>query len=116
MRAANGTTIALEKGWHDVATGAGKGFEHLIQRHLTAFYDGSKLAQTTLWPPNVSPGDMLNLLKEAAKQYKVGGNIAQDISLSNGVTARLVVANGEVISFYPVKGGVSAAQLAAAVK
>ncbi|NOS72800.1 MAG: hypothetical protein HOP33_23100 [Verrucomicrobia bacterium] len=118
MRSADKQIIALEKGVHNAATGKGHGFTHLIQRHLTAFWDGSKIAKTSFWPSNVSPGEMLNLLKEAASKYVVSGAAAQPIRLSNGITAMLVVHGGKVTTFYPLAsqpGVISAIDLVKAV-
>jgi len=98
MRSANGAIIELEKG------SAKKGFQHLLERHLVAFWKGSKGDVTTFWPSNVSPGQMLNLLKEASGKYVVGGTAAQSIKLSNGITAKLVVHNGKVTTFFPEAG------------
>ncbi len=98
MRSANGAIIELEKGT------TRKGFQHLLERHLTAFWNGSKKDVTTFWPSDISPGQMLNLLREAAGKYVVGGMSAQSIQLSNGIVAKLVVHGGKVTTFFPEVG------------
>lgn len=111
LRTANGTAITLEK------RAANEEFQHILQRHLVAFWDGTKATKTTLWPANIAPGDMLNLLSEASSKF-VGTEGAQTVQLSNGITARLFVANGKVITFYPIAGPgvVRASELVAAMK
>ena len=76
MRAANGGVIELEKGT------ALEGFEHILQRHLVAFWNGTLPKITTFWPSNVGPGEMLEFLKEAAGKHVAGGLAAQDIPVS----------------------------------
>ena len=111
MRSANGAIIELEQGT------AKNGFQHLLERHLTAFWNGSKGNITTFWPSNISPGAMLNLLKEAAGKYVVGGASAQSVQLANGITAKLVVHGGKVTTFFPEAGPgiIHAAELVKAV-
>ncbi len=111
MRSANGAIIELEQGT------AKKGFQHLLERHLTAFWNGSKSDITTFWPSNISPGEMLNLLKEASGKYVVGGPAAQSVTLANGITAKLVVHGGKVTTFFPEAGPgvIHAAELLKAV-
>ena len=67
-------------------------------------WNGSLPEVTTFWPSNVGPAEMLNLLKEASRKYVVGGAAAQSISLGNGITAKLVVYGGKVITFFPESG------------
>jgi hypothetical protein len=98
MRSANGAALELEKGTLK------KGFQHILQRHLTAFWDGTKPTVTTFWPSNTSPGQMLNLLKEAARKYVAGGPPAQSITLSSGIAAKLVVYSGKIVTFFPESG------------
>ncbi|HEY4414719.1 MAG TPA: hypothetical protein VGO57_03420 [Verrucomicrobiae bacterium] len=73
--------------------------KRLLQRHLVAFWDGSKESLTTFWPASVTPGEVLNLLKEASGKYIAGGKPAQLIKLSNGINARLVVYGGKIVTF-----------------
>ncbi|MCP4548057.1 MAG: RHS repeat-associated core domain-containing protein, partial [bacterium] len=98
LRTANGAVVELEKG------SAKRGFVHILRRHLTGFWDGSKPGVTTFFPSNVTPGGMLSLLREAASKYVASGSPAQSIVLSNGITAKLVVYGGKIITFFPESG------------
>ncbi len=98
LRSANGAAIELEKG------NVKKGFKHILRRHLTGFWDGSKEKVTSFFPSNTSPGDMLYLLREAASKYVVGAGPAQSIVLSNGLAVKLVVYHGKIITFFPEFG------------
>ncbi len=98
MRSADGAIVTLEKGNKNV------GFKHILRRHLTGFWDGSKVKVTSFFPSNVSPGEMLTLLREAVSKFAVSGNAGQRIVLSNGLTVTLVIHGGKVTTFYPVSG------------
>lgn len=70
---------------------------------MTAFWNGSKPDVTTLWPSNLTPANVISLMKEAASKFTAQQG-SQQIKLSNGILAKLVVYNGEVVTFYPVSG------------
>jgi RHS repeat-associated protein len=95
-------------------------FAHLMERHLPQFYNGSRQAahQTTgFWPFQTTPDDVLAWSSEA--MYKMppprsvppGVFVEGDILLSNGILTRLVIKDGELITFFPKSGpGVTTVQ------
>jgi RHS repeat-associated protein len=132
---ANGTTSKLSayfakkfpNGWSVWRPGINGGttftispgkFQHIIERHLPQFYDGTRqLASqvTGFWPVGSSADDVLLMLKDAMfRCTKVAGTnaIQQDVLLSNGIVARLATNSaGEVITFFPKSGpGVTTVQ------
>ena len=98
MKTAMGKTVELEAG------SASKGFVHILRRHLVGMWDGGKKAITTFFPSTTTPADVVEMLQEAVRKYSRVAGGAEDIVLSNGLTVRLVIGGGKVITFFPVSG------------
>jgi len=93
----NGFSFALKAG------GRKTGFAHIIRRHLVQYWDGTLPKSTNFWPGGTSASDLIDMLSEVASKHALneGTNIVQ---LSNGISVQLVIREGAVHTFYPLRG------------
>ena len=98
------------------------GFQHICERHLLTYYNGTKVGITTFWPSSTTASRLAKYAKEAMSKINpsnlTGGFSKHAVLLDDGIEAMVFVEGNVVKSIFPTagKGVVKAVDILDALK